>query len=257
MLKPTRPLTTVLLALMGIAAHGDVRYTTKMTTANSPVAVMTTTWTKGKRQRVETVTDMGQFKSKSVMLTMCDKRLTATLDPDLKIYTVKSMEALDPKPEPGATVATGTVTNTYTVKDMGVETVANLKAHHWMVTTHSVGTGCIGTFDNTSKVEVWTAPIEVFNCWDNNSYSQPTCRVKYVEKGDVKLMRSAYNGMPVRMVFYQGDQKTSEQTFVDHSTAALDQGLFELPADFKKVTDAEFQAQQQQKMMKQYQVPTP
>ena len=68
-------------------------------------------------------------------------------------------------------------------------------------------------------------------------------------------MRAAYDGMPVKMVTYQGNLQTSVMEFVDYSTAALADNLFAPPADFKKVTAAEFQQQQQQKMMQQFKVP--
>lgn len=247
--------TTFLALLSVVSVSADVRYTTKMKTVGAPTEVTTTTWVKGKRQRMEMLTDMGSYKSKTVTLTLCDTKQTAMLDPDLKIYSVTPMFTVDGKPEAGA--GTGTVTNTYTVKDLGMDTIAKLKAHHWMVTTRSVGTGCIGTFDTTSKVEIWTAPIEVLNCWDQNAYSQPNCRVKYTENGDVKGMRAAYNGMAVKMITYQGEAKTSEQEFVDYSTETLDAGLFGFPKDYKQVSAAEYQQQQQQKMMKQYQMPKP
>lgn len=242
--------------LLTFSAQADVRYTTKTKVPASPVETIMTTWVKGKRQRMEMVSDMGNFKSKTVTLTLCDTHQTAQLDPELKIYVLTPMDLSNTKSEGGA-VGTGTVTNTYTVKDLGVETVAQLKAHHWMVTTRSQGTGCIGTFDTTSKVEVWTAPVQVLNCPEATSYSQPNCKVKFEEKGDVKGMRAAYNGMAVRMISYQGEQQTSEQIFVDYSTSALDDSLFSLPKDYKQVTQAEYQQQQQQKMMKQYQVPAP
>lgn len=245
-----------LLAVLAltVTASADVRYVIKTRAPGAANATTTmTTWVKGKRQRMEMVTETGAYKSKIVTMTLCDTHETASLDPDLKIYTLTPMEMADPKPAAG--VATGTMTNTYTVKDLGMETVAKLKAHHWLVTTRSVATGCVGNSDTTSKVEIWTYPIEVLTCWEQNAYSQPTCKVKFVENGDVKGMRAAYNGMPVKMITYQGETKTSEQEMVEYSTDKLDAGLFSFPADWKKVSAAEFQQQQQQKLMKQYQNP--
>lgn len=246
------------LWLAVLPSQADVRYTTKTKTPGSPMEMVTTTWVKGKRQRTETLTDMGSMKTKSVQLIMCDTHQMAQLDPDLKIYTVTSMDSKGGNAGGGPS-GTGTVVNTYTVKDLGTETVAKLKAHHWMVTTQSKGSGCVGTFDTTTKVEIWTAAVQVLNCPEQAvaAYNQPNCRVTFEEKGDVKSMRAAYDGMAVKMINYQGDQKISEQEFVDYSTAALEDGLFALPKDYKQVTAAEFQAQQQQKMMQQFQVPKP
>ena len=253
MLKHTTLASTLMVALT-FTAVADVRYTTKTSTPSSNAVTTITTWVKGKRQRMEMQTEMGTYKSKTVTLTLCDLHQTASLDPELKIYAITPMETGTPKAD-GAAAGSGTVTNTYTVKDLGPETVAKLKAHHWMVTTRSQLSGCIGSSDTTSKVEIWTAPIEVLNCWENNTYSQPTCKVKYVEAGDVKGMRAAYNGMPVKMITYQGQSKTSEQEMIDYSTTALDAALFGFPKDYKEVTPAEYQQQQSQKMMKQYQNP--
>lgn len=249
-------LSATCLAAMTLTAFADVRYTTKISTpgANTSATTMTT-WVKGKRQRMEMVTEVGTFKSKTVTLTLCDTHQNATLDPDLKIYMLTPMDIGDGKPAGGA-VGTGTMTATYTVKDLGVETVAKLKAHHWLITTRYVATGCAGNSDTTNKVEVWTYPIEVLNCWENNTYSQPTCRVKFIETGDVKGMRAAYNGMPIKLISYQGETKTSVQEMVDYSTDKIDPAIVSLPKDYKEVSAAEFQQQQQQKMMKQYQVPT-
>ena len=246
-------LTTLLLATTALGASADVRYTTKTKAGASPAAITTTTGVKGKRQRMEMVTDMGTFKSKSITLTMCDLHQTATLDEDLKVYYVTPMDMGGGKAEPG--MATGTMTNTYTVKDLGTEVIAKLKAHHWMITTQTKATGCAGNLDNTSKVEVWTAPIPVLNCPEAANYSQPACKVKFSENGDVKGMRAAYSGMPVKMITYQGDQQTSVMEFVDYSEAALGDAPFNFPADYKKVTVAEFQQLQQKKMMEQYKIP--
>ena len=246
-------LISLLLGSLAYGAGADVRYTTK--SGASTAAVTTTTWVKGKRQRMEMVTDMGQIKTKTVTLTMCDARQMVTLDPDLKIYYVTPFGDGGGKGE--GNQGNGTITNTYTVKDLGTETVAKLKAHHWMITTQSKATGCAGNTDTTSKVEIWVAPIPVLNCPEAAGYSQPTCKIKFEEKGDVKGMRAAYSGMPVKMITYQGTQQTSVMEFVDYSTSALADNLFAPPSDFKKVTSAEFQQQQQQKMMEQFKVPQP
>ncbi|MBN9414894.1 MAG: DUF4412 domain-containing protein [Candidatus Eremiobacteraeota bacterium] len=244
-------LTSLLLGSVALGAAADVRYTSK--TGASTATVTTTTWVKNKRQRMEMVTDMGTMKTKIVTLTQCDQRQNVTLDTDLKIYYVTPFGDGGGKAE--GNQGNGTITNTYTVKDLGTETIAKLKAHHWMVTTQTKTTGCAGNTDNTSKVEVWTAPIPVLNCPESAAQSQPTCKIKFEEKGDVKGMRSAYNGMPVKMITYQGNQQTSVIEFVDYSTDALADNLFAPPSDYKKVTMAEFQQQQQQKMMQQFKVP--
>ena len=244
-------LTSLLLGSLAVGAAADVRYTTKQ--GASSAAITTTTWVKGKRQRMEMVTDMGAMKTKTIMLTMCDLHQSVTIDEDLKIYYVTPFGDGGGKPE--GNQGTGTITNTYSVKDLGTETVAKLKAHHWMVTTQTKATGCAGNSDTTSKVEIWTAPIPVLNCPESAAYSQPTCKIKFIEQGDVKGMRAAYDGMPVKMITYQGSQQTSVMEFVDYSTAALADNLFAPPSDFKKVTAAEFQQQQQQKMMQQYKIP--
>lgn len=240
-----------LVGLAG-AAGADVRYTTKNKVPNSPVESRISTFVKGKRQRVETVTDMGQIKINTVALTLCDKHENIQLDTELKIYTSTPMGGGSDAKSDGAT-GKGEMISTYTVKDMGKEKIANLDAHHWMVSTHQKGSGCVGTVDTTMKSEVWVAPVQTLNCPESGAYAQPNCKVTMVEKGDVKLMRAAYRGMIVKMITYMGEQKVSEQEFVDYSTAALADSLFAVPADYKKVTQAEFQQQQQQKMMKAYQ----
>ena len=246
-------LTTLLLATTAFGASADVRYTTKTKAGASPAAITTTNWVKGKRQRMELGTDRGTVKSKSITLTLGDHHKPATLDEDLKIYYVIPMGGGGGKAEAGS--GTGTISNTYTVKDLGTEMVAQLKAHHWMVTTQTKATGCAGNLDHTAKVEVWTAPVPVLNCPEAASAAQPGCHIKFSESGDVKGMRAAYDGMPVKMITYQGEQQHSVMEFVDYSTAALGDAPFNFPADYKKVTAAEFQQAQQKKMMEQYKIP--
>ena len=239
-----------LLSLLSGVSGADVRYTLKIKTPGTTVETAMTTWVKGKRERMETTTDMGTMKMTQINLTMCDKHQSAQLDTDLKIYMVTPFAGTT---KDGGAAGKGQMIMTYTVKDLGKEKIGKIDAHHWIITTRSQGSGCIGTLDTTSKVEVWTAPIQVLNCPERTTYSQPNCHVTLVEKGDVKGMRAAYSGMIVKMISYNGEAKTSEQVMSDYSTEALSDALFNIPADYKLVTAAEWQTQQQQKMMKMYQ----
>ena len=240
-----------LMSLVSGMAGADVRYTLKVKTPGSPVESSMTTSVKGKRERMEMVTDMGTVKMTQVTLTMCDKHQTAQVDDELKIYTLTPMGAEAAKG--GGAAGKGEIVNTYTVKDLGKEKIAKIDAHHWMVTTRTQASGCAGNTDTTTRVELWSAPIQVLNCPDRVNYNQPNCQVKFTEKGDVKFMRAAYDGMIVKLISYMGEKPTSQQEIVDYSTAALADSLFNIPADYKLVTAAEWQQQQQQKMMKMYQ----
>jgi hypothetical protein len=191
------------------------------------------------------------MKMNMVSLTLCDRHETVQLDPDLKIYTVTAMGGGSAKSD-GAT-GKGEMVSTYGVKDLGMEKISGLNTHHWMVSTHQKGSGCVGNVDSNTRSEIWVAPVQTLNCPESMAYTQPNCKVTMVEKGDVKQMHAAYSGMIVKMISYMGEQKISEQEFVDYATTPLADSLFAVPADFKKVTQAEYQQQQQQKMMKMYQ----
>lgn len=219
------------------------------------------TRTKDKRQRIEDTTEMSGFKMVQTRLMMCDLEQEAQLDPENKIYTVRSLNptsSFNPtgKNNDKITKGTGKVTTNFKVQDKGMEKVAQVDAHHWIVDTHTKGEGCIGNFDFSSTREFWTSNLPSFSCpmmsgsWKNQTINE--CSLTNTMTGDVDLFFQASSKAVVKEIFYANGKPNMTRELVDFSTAELDPSLFSLDG-YRKVSDAEFQQAQQQKMMKMYQ----
>ncbi len=253
----------ILLALcLGTASLADHTVTMRTTFEDPSAAGMkmtSVTRTKNKRQRTEDTTEMSGFKMNMVRLTMCDLEQEAQIDPDLKIYTVRSLNpvaAVKNSEEPAKTTkGTGKMSNNVKVQDLGVEKVAQVDARHWIVDTATKATGCVGTFDVKSKREFWTSSLPSFSCpvlsgvWEN--YNADGCQATNEILGDKAKYLESLKHQIVKEIVYVDGKKSMTRELVDFSTAALDDTMFSLDG-YKKVTDEEFQAAQQKKMMEMY-----
>jgi hypothetical protein len=261
------------------SARADVRYTTETQIGDKAAApdggdsgkkdaapaptIRTATFVKGKRERVETAMEMGPVKSNTVTLTICeaDKRQIITMDPDLKLYTVAPMDSGGASGE-GATAApgetakpsnekedTGRVVTTYDIKDMGMEKVGDINAHHYLLTLRIERSGCAGKGDSTMKMETWVAPGQLggLSCPERAPSTTPQtrrndkgCRITFETKGDSSLMQDVFKGMVVRQRMYSGDKVAMTQEVKEISSAALEESLFAPPADYKQVPEKEY-----------------
>jgi len=266
----TTPLALTGLMLAGAAlapARADLRYTSQMKMGgdaaqakNAEVkdaagpTMRTTYFYKDTNERQETEMDMmGMFQSKEVILTLCEKQQTITMDPALKIYTVAPIggapvaqaAAAPGKPAKAPATGPGKMVSTFTVKDLGTEKLQNLETRHSLVTTRIQTSGCLGESDSTFKYEVWTAPKSIKACPERYAATRTVagpngCSITYEVKGDAAAMQKAMAGMIVQQKFYMNDKVSMVQELRDWSEAALDASLFTVPADFKKVTQAEY-----------------
>lgn len=253
-----------LLLALSLGASADHTITMRTTFADPAAGGMkmtSTTRTKNKRQRVEDVTEMSGFKMSNIRLVMCDLEQEAQLDPDNKIYTVRSMNPLtymnpDPNKQTQVNKGTGKMSTHVKVQDKGVEKVAQVNAHHWIVDSQMKGTGCIGNFDYKSTREFWTSDLPSFSCpIYNGSWTSQTineCKVTNEMTGDVAKFMEAMSHEVVKEIIYVDGKPSMTRELVDFSKAALDDSLFSLDG-YRKVSDAEFQAAQQKKMMEMYQ----
>lgn len=285
---PAAALAATLL-LPPSAARADVRYVSQMSfgdgtakpadggDAGGPPTGMgmplmrTTTSVKDMNERVETEMNMGPMHSDTVTLTLCAKHQTIKMDPALKIYTVepigvaqfsppstsrrRGMGTGDAMPEGGAP-GVGHVTMTFTVQDLGPDKVADIDAHHYKISIRNQTSGCLGDHDTTFLMEEWIAPIKAgLNCPERFAPTRTVpnengCQITYDMKGDFAQMRDLSGGMPVRTRFYEGDKAIMTSELRDYSTAALDDSLFAPPADFKEVSEADFNQEQSDAMRK-------
>jgi hypothetical protein len=131
--------------------------------------------------------------------------------------------------------------------------ITNVKAHHYMIAIRTQTSGCEGDSDTTLRMESWFAPIKAsLNCPERYSsvartLPSPTshgCDVSYEMRGDVTGLRDVFSNMLVKQVLYQGDKPIMTRELREHSTAKLDDSLFDVPSDYKLVTDDEFTKQQ-------------
>lgn len=246
---------------LGATALADHRITMRTTMAESGMEgfkMTQVTLTKGKRQRVEDVTEVAGHKIVQVRLVMCDTEQEASLDPEAKIYTVRS---LLPGNLEGVTEdrelkeGTGTIKTHVKVTDKGAEKVAGHDAHHWLLDTDMSGSGCIGEFAYSSQREIWTADLPTFNCpilsgqWAESTFDG--CKVKNEVTGDVDLFNQAMSRQVVKEIFFQDGKKIMTRELVEYSTAELDSTLFSLEG-YRKVTQAEFDKASQERMMRMY-----
>lgn len=256
-----KTLSFLLAFTLGTAAVADHTVTMRTTFADPSAQGMkmtSVTRTKNNRQRIEDTTDMGQFKMVMVRLTMCDLEQEAQIDPDAKIYTVRSLRpgASSESGEPAKTKpGTGKYVTKVKVEDKGVEKVAQVDARHWIVDTDMTSSGCIGDHKYKTRREFWTSALPAFSCpilngtWKNADYDG--CKVTNEITGDVDKFYQSMKNQVVKEITYVDGKAQMTRELVDFSTAELDQALFSLDG-YKKVTDAEFQAAQQQKMMQMY-----
>lgn len=252
-------LLTLCLGTASLADHTVTMRTTMEDPSAAGMKMTSVTRTKNTRQRTEDTTEMSGFKMNMVRLTMCDLEQEAQIDPDLKIYTVRSlnpMAALGDPANPGKTTkGTGKVVTNVKVQDLGVEKVAQVDARHWIVDTATKTTGCLGNYDTKVKREFWTSALPSFSCpvlsgvW--TKYEADGCQATNEMTGDSAKYMESLKHQVVKEIFYVNGKKSMTRELADLSTAALDDSLFSLDG-YKKVTDEEFQAAQQKKMMEMY-----
>ena len=258
-----KPFAFLLALSLGTAAFADHTVTMRTTFEDSSAASMkmtNVTRTKDKRQRIEDTTDMGAFKMKTVRLVMCDLEQEAQIDPDLKIYTSRSLNPLadlgDPSQPNNTQKGDGKLSTNVKVQDLGVEKVAQVDARHWIVDTQMKGSGCIGDFNYASKREFWTSALPSFSCpimtgtWTQQDIDG--CKVSNELTGDTEKFLQSSRNQVVKEIIYVDGKKSMTREMVDFSTAELDAALFSLDG-YRKVSDDEFQAAQQKKMMEMFQ----
>lgn len=256
-----KTLAILLTLALGTAALADHTVTTRTTFADPSAAEMkmtSITRTKNKRQLVEDTTDMGEFKMVMVRLTMCDLDQVAQVDRDAKIYAVSplcpAIGSKDPE-EIKAKPGTGKMTTNVKVEDKGVEKVAQLDARHWIVDLDLTTTGCMGNSKLNTRREFWTSALPAFSCpmingaWSTADYEG--CKMTNEVLGDVDKFYESMKFQVVKEITYANGKAQMTREVVDVSTAELDDALFSLDG-YKKVSEAEFQQAQQQKMMQMY-----
>lgn len=266
------------LVLLGVStmARADLKTTTRTVMGEGSRDDMTlgastfTRYVRAGAERSETSIAMGAMKINTVALHICDPSQDVQLDPNLKIYALLPQDnaasagarthgdatAKDEKTKDEKT--TGKVVITYGVKDLGEAIVAGWNTRHYLVASHMERSGCIGDGATDSKTEYWIADIKDANPCKDATPKVPMmpvdanekCRIETVTKGDVAAYGKIFGGLVVRQKMYNGDALLMTVEVTSLSQAKLDDALFEIPKDYKKVSPEEFQKQQSAAMVK-------
>lgn len=240
-------LTSVLLA-SAVSAFADVKIKARQTMSGQ--SYENTTYIKGKRQRSETMGGM------MINLTQCDLRRGVQINPNTKTYVIDpfndgqtDVQNSDQKINDGGMVrAGGTVTTTVTTRDTGErKQMFGFTARH-LITTMETASSPDACAVTNSKMEFdgWYIDAEfVLDCEQTVKYrdyktaKSTGCRDKY----NFKQNGTAKRGYPVYEKMTMFDDKGKESysmvtEVVELSKATLNASLFEIPADYREVSDS-------------------
>lgn len=264
--------TIASLLAVSCPAFADIQYTT-VTSMNqdgnlTPLSTVTTSLKKG-LQRDDTEQKIGPMTRSESVITNVARREQISLDPALKIYTVvplggaakgegKSDIAVTAvKPQKG----TGKMVMTLGAQFLGNEKLLNYPVRHYKTSMQTDSSGCIGDSHTVMKTEQWMADIELPVLDDNSKaqdYSgyggdQDECKITFDRKGDVNGFDAAQKGLALkRITFDEAGKILMQHQITMLSLAALGDDRFAAPANFKKLSRAEYDKVRQEAMMKAF-----
>lgn len=237
-----------LLVLVGtVSGLANIKVKSKQTMSGQ-ASYENTTYIKGKRQRAET---MG---GTMVNITQCDLRRAIQLNPATKTFIVNEFGDIEAANNTGVKAANqpvtrgGKIISTITVKDTGErKQMFGYTARRLLMTmeTDSTPEACSKT-KSKMQTDGWYIDFDfAFDCGEQQAY-QPMPKVKSVgcqDKYEMKTIGTAKRGYPVyeKMTFFDESGKETMSMVnevVELSKATLDAALFEVPADYKQVSDA-------------------
>lgn len=268
----TTPYAMLLLACALIAsAHADIKYTQTTTMGDgsgqtASFEIRESHFVAPGKECNETEMNMGNFKSKEALITLCASKQIIHIDDALKIdaitdtsYNTPAMPSMggnyrEPKEKPG----TGKIALNVKITDLQPEKIADWDTRHYMVEMHTVSSGCIGDSTSDIKMEVWVADIkDAHGCHEDVDYGSilgrregGQCKITYETTGDLTEFSQIWAGLIMRQKMYDADGKlmmTREVTSL--SQAKLDDGVFEIPAGYTQVSIDDYNKQRQQAMM--------
>jgi hypothetical protein len=239
-------ITIAAILTLSATALADVKIKTKQTTSGQTME--NTTYIKGKRQR----TEMGSIM---VSITQCDLGRDLQLNPGTKTYIINNYDDGSGS-TPGAVNAGsaapaskgGTMYVTTTIKDTGErKQMFGFTARH-IIQTIDMETSPDSCTPSKTKMEMdmWVIDAEFYlPCTQTRTYTSGYntrtggCKDKIVQK----TIGSARSGYPLwqKMTTFDASGKESFSTVqevVELSKSTLDQGLFEVPADYREIKDA-------------------
>ena len=228
------------------AVFADIKVKSKQTMSGQTYE--NTTYIKGKRQRAENMNGM------MVNITQCDLRRAIQMNPSTKTFVVNEFGEIETTGSQPVNAKTnqpvtrgGRVVTTINVKDTGErKQMFGYNARHLIITmdTQSSPESC--SKSNTKmEMDGWYIDFEAgFDCdqsYSPSAYSTANggCQDKYETKtiGTGKRGYALYEKMTM---FDQNGKETMSfvTEVVELSKSTLDASLFEVPADYRQVSDS-------------------
>jgi hypothetical protein len=258
-------MTCTLLA----AAHADIKYTQTMTVGDNPDAtpmMHTAHFVAPGKERNETEMNMGNFKSKEAIITICQPRQIIHIDDALKIYAIDDNTSSAPGAPPvmqnhsqsHEKAGTGKIAINVKVTDLKPEKIAGWDTKHYMVEMHIQNSGCVGDDSSDMKMELWVADVkDAHACKENVDYGAilgrregGKCKVTYETTGDYGRLAGIWNGLIMRQKTYDANGKvTIDQEITSLSQAKLDDNVFAIPKGYTKLSIEDYNKQRNQAMM--------
>jgi hypothetical protein len=244
-------LLSALLAIltMSTSALADIKVKSRVTMSGQ--SYESASYIKGKRQRTETMNGM------MTTITQCDFGRSLVLYPQTKTYMVnlfddgsvaKPERPTDTKSVKTQTTSGGVVTTTTTIKDTGErKQMFGYTARHLIITmeTESSPDAC-----NKTKTKMETDGWYIDFANDFSCQVTPASSQNYktqkpggcMDKYQMKTIGTAKRGYPVieKMTMYDEGGKPSTTMLsevLEISKAALEDSLFDVPADYREVKD--------------------
>ena len=243
-------LSALLLSIaLGGLALADVKVKSKQTMAGQTYE--NTTYIKGRRQRTESMNGM------MVNITQCDLRRAIQMNPSAKTFVVNEFGQIETAKTPSADVKAenrpvtkgGRVVTTINVKDTGErKQMFGFTARHLIITmeTESSPEACS---KNNMKMQTdgWYIDFELsFDCEEESMVARgrtPQSTGGCQDKYEMKTIGTAKRGYPVYEKMTMFDE-TGKETMswvsevVELSKSPLDASLFEVPSDYREVSNA-------------------
>lgn len=255
-----------------VPALADIQYTTVMSMNQdgklTPLSTVTTFLKKG-LQREDTEQKIGPVTRLESVITNVARREQISLDPALKIYTVVALggEANGQNKSDIAVTAvkptkgTGKMIMTLGAQFIGNEKLLDYPVRHYKTSMQTDASGCVGDSHTVIKTEQWMADLELPVLDDNAKAqrfagygdNQGDCKITFERKGDVNGFDAAQKGLALkRITFDEAGKILMQQQITMLSLAALSDERFAAPANFKKLSRAEYEKARQDAMMKAF-----
>jgi hypothetical protein len=240
---------TLFTLTIASVSFADVKIKTKQTMSGQ--SYENTTYIKGKRSRSET---MG---GAMINIVQCDLRRGVQINPSARTYMINEFvqaiqnggQTQPASNQNGVVRAGGTVSTTISTKDTGErKQMFGYVAKHLIITMETVSSpdACSPT-NSKMQMDGWYIDAEfVLDCDYGQSYGanqygkKGGCQDKYEMKQVGTAVKRGYPVYEKMTMFDQSGKETYSMVneVIELSKATLEAGLFDIPSDYRQVTNA-------------------